>query len=247
MYRRLNVYTAYEFLGRRFDAKTRLLGAALFLLQRGLAAGITIYAPAIILSTVLHWRPDATIVLAGLVVIVYTAAGGSEAVNVTQKYQLGVIFCGMVAAFVVLLPKLPAASRFDDALALAGGFQQAEGVDFSVDVTAAIRSGRACWAGFFLALSYFGTDQSQVQRYLSGASLRESRLGLMFNAVFKIPMQFFILLLGVAAVRLLPVRAAAGLLQRGGLGVAGSPRHRRTAARALEQRVRRGPRGEARD
>ena len=103
MYRRLNVYTAYEFLGRRFDAKTRLLGAALFLLQRGLAAGITIYAPAIILSTVLHWRPDATIVLAGLVVIVYTAAGGSEAVNVTQKYQLGVIFCGMVAAFVVLL------------------------------------------------------------------------------------------------------------------------------------------------
>ena len=107
MYRRLNVYTAYEYLGRRFDAKTRLLGAALFLLQRGLQAGITIYAPAIILSTVLHWRPDATIVLTGLVVIVYTAAGGSEAVNVTQKYQLGVIFCGMVAAFVVLLRRMP--------------------------------------------------------------------------------------------------------------------------------------------
>ena len=107
MYRRLNVYTAYEFLGRRFDAKTRLLGAALFLLQRGLQAGITVYAPAIILSTVLHWRTDATILLTGLVVIVYTAAGGSQAVNLTQKYQLGVIFCGMLAAFVVLLRRLP--------------------------------------------------------------------------------------------------------------------------------------------
>ena len=104
MYRRLNVYTAYEYLGRRFDAKTRLLGAGLFLLQRGLQAGITVYAPAIILSTVLHWRTDATILLTGLVVIVYTATGGSQAVNVTQKYQLGVIFCGMLAAFVVLLP-----------------------------------------------------------------------------------------------------------------------------------------------
>src|SRR5579859_2302657 len=103
IYRRFNVYTAYEFLGRRFDAKTRLLGAALFLVQRGLAAGITIYAPAIILSTVLGWRPDVTILLAGLVVTIYTAAGGSEAVNLTQKYQLGVIFCGMVAAFVILL------------------------------------------------------------------------------------------------------------------------------------------------
>ena len=108
MYRRLNVYTAYEYLGRRFDAKTRLLGAALFLLQRGLQAGITVYAPAIILSTVLHWRTDATILLTGLVVIVYTAAGGSQAVNVTQKYQLGVIFCGMLAAFVVLLRRMPA-------------------------------------------------------------------------------------------------------------------------------------------
>src|SRR5215475_5553001 len=119
MYRHLDVYTAYEFLGRRFDAKTRLLGAALFLVQRGLAAGITIYAPAIILSTVLHWRPDATIVLTGLVVIVYTAAGGSEAVNVTQKYQLGVIFCGMLAALVVLLRRLPAGVGPGDALAIA--------------------------------------------------------------------------------------------------------------------------------
>src|SRR5579862_6811100 len=108
MYRRLNVYTAYEFLGRRFDAKTRLLGAALFLFQRGLAAGITIYAPAIILSTVLDWRLDLTILLSGLVVVLYTASGGSEAVNVTQKYQMAVIFGGMVAAFIVLIIKLPA-------------------------------------------------------------------------------------------------------------------------------------------
>ena len=135
MYRRLNVYTAYEFLGRRFDAKTRLLGAALFLLQRGLQAGITIYAPAIILSTVLRWRTDATILLTGLVVIAYTAAGGSEAVNVTQKYQLGVIFCGMVAAFVVLLRRMPPGLGLDDALALAGGFRKLNAVDFSVDAS----------------------------------------------------------------------------------------------------------------
>jgi Na+/proline symporter len=196
MYRKLNVYTAYQFLGRRFDAKTRLLGAALFLVQRGLAAGITIYAPAIILSTMLHWRPDATIVLAGLVVVVYTAAGGSEAVNVTQKYQLGVIFCGMVAAFVVLLGKLPAALTLSDTMTLAGGFGKLDGVDFALDVNRRYTFWSGLLGGFFLALSYFGTDQSQVQRYLSGASVRESRLGLMFNAVFKIPMQFFILLLG---------------------------------------------------
>ena len=196
MYRRLNVYTAYEFLGRRFDAKTRLLGAGLFLLQRGLQAGITVYAPAIILSTVLHWRTDATILLTGLVVIVYTAAGGSQAVNLTQKYQLGVICCGMLAAFVVLLRRLPTGVGFSSALALAGGFGKLKGVDFSVDPTRRYTFWSGLLGGFFLALSYFGTDQSQVQRYLSGGSLRESRIGLMFNAVLKIPMQFFILLLG---------------------------------------------------
>ncbi len=197
MYRRMNVYTAYEFLGRRFDAKSRLLGAALFLLQRGLAAGITIYAPAIILSTVLGWRSDVTIVLTGLLVTIYTAAGGSEAVNITQKYQLGVIFCGMLAAFVILLMRLSAELTFSDTLTLAGGFGKLDGVDFSVNVNRRYTFWSGLLGGFFLALSYFGTDQSQVQRYLSGASLRESRLGLMFNAVFKIPMQFFILLTGV--------------------------------------------------
>ena len=197
MYRRLNVYTAYEFLGRRFDAKTRLLGAALFLLQRGLAAGITIYAPAIILSTVLGWRLDLTIVLSGLLVIIYTVTGGSDAVTLTQKYQMAVIFGGMVTAFIVLLMKLPANLSLTDALTVAGGFKKLQAVDFSLDVNRRYTFWSGLLGGLFLSLSYFGTDQSQVQRYISGASLRESRLGLMFNAVFKIPMQFFILLLGV--------------------------------------------------
>ena len=195
MYRRLNIYTAYEFLGRRFDAKTRLLGAALFLLQRGLAAGITIYAPAIILSTVLGWRLDLTIILSGLLVVIYTVMGGSEAVSLTQKYQMAVIFAGMATAFIVLLVKLPA--NFTDALTVAGGFQKLHAVDFSLDVKQRYTFWSGLFGGLFLSLSYFGTDQSQVQRYISGASLRESRLGLMFNAVLKIPMQFFILLLGV--------------------------------------------------
>jgi len=196
MYRRLNVYTAYEFLGRRFDAKTRLLGAALFLLQRGLAAGITIYAPAIILSTVLGWRLDLTIILSGLLVIIYTASGGSDAVTLTQKYQLAVIFGGMVTALIVLLVKLPANLSLTDAFTVAGGFKKLEAVDFSLDFNRRYTFWSGLLGGLFLSLSYFGTDQSQVQRYISGASLREGRLGLMFNAVLKIPMQFFILLLG---------------------------------------------------
>ena len=196
MYRHLNVYTAYEFLGRRFDGKTRLLGAALFLLQRGLAAGITIYAPAIILSTMLGWRLDLTIILSGLLVIIYTVTGGSEAVTLTQKYQLAVIFGGMVTAFIVLLTKLPASLSLTDAFTVAGGFKKLQAVDFSFNVNRRYTFWSGLLGGLFLSLSYFGTDQSQVQRYISGASLRESRLGLMFNAVFKIPMQFFILLLG---------------------------------------------------
>jgi len=196
IYRRLNVYTAYEFLGRRFDTKTRLLGAALFLVQRGLGAGLTIYAPAIVLSTVIGWPLDLTILLSGLVVIVYTVSGGSEAVTLTQKYQIGVIFAGMIAAFFVLLAKLPPQLTFTDALAVAGAFHKLDAVDFSLSVHRRYTFWSGLLGGLFLALSYFGTDQSQVQRYISGSSLRESRLGLMFNAVFKIPMQFFILLLG---------------------------------------------------
>jgi SSS family solute:Na+ symporter len=195
LYRRLNVYTAYEFLGRRFDTKTRLLGAGLFLVQRGLAAGITIYAPAIILSTALGWRLDLTIILSGLLVIIYTVAGGSQAVTLTQKYQMTIIFTGMVAAFAILLMKLPAS--LSDAFTVAGGFKKLNAVSFSFDPQRRYTFWTGLLGGFFLSLSYFGTDQSQVQRYISGSSLRESRLGLMFNAALKIPMQFFILLLGV--------------------------------------------------
>jgi SSS family solute:Na+ symporter len=197
IYRRLKVFTAYEYLGHRFDPKTRLLGACLFLLQRGLGAGITIYAPAIVLSTVMGWRLDVTIVCSGLLVVVYTVAGGCDAVSLTQKYQIGVIFAGMVAAFIVLLTKLPPGLTFTDTLALAGGFHRLDAVDFSLNADKRYTFWTGMLGGTFLALSYFGTDQSQVQRYLGGASLRESRLGLMFNALFKVPMQFFILLLGV--------------------------------------------------
>jgi Na+/proline symporter len=197
IYRRLKVYTAYEYLGHRFDRKTRLLGAGIFLLQRGLGAGITIYAPAIVLSTVMGWRLDATILCSGLLVVLYTVLGGCDAVSLTQKYQIGIIFTGMIAAFFVLLARLPAGLTLSDTLKLAGGFHKLEAVDFSMNFDRRYTIWSGLFGGMFLALSYFGTDQSQVQRYLSGGSLRESRLGLMFNAVFKIPMQFFILMLGV--------------------------------------------------
>ncbi len=197
LYRRLKVYTAYEYLGRRFDGRARLLGASLFLLQRGLQAGITIYAPAIVLTTVMGWPLDLTIVCTGIVVIAYTVSGGCDAVSVTQKYQIGVIFAGMFAAVVVLILRLPDALSLGDALRVAGGFDKLKAVDFRFDLSERYNVWSGIIGGVFLSLSYFGTDQSQVQRYLSGPSLRESRLGLMFNALFKIPMQFCILLLGV--------------------------------------------------
>jgi Na+/proline symporter len=191
IYRKLGVYTAYEYLGKRFDAKTRLLGAVLFLVQRGIQAGITIYAPAIILSTVLGWRLDLTIIFTGLLVIVYTVTGGSAAVNLTQKWQMAVIWGGMIAACAVLLSKLP-----HNALHIAGAMGKLQGVDFTPDLKRRYTLLSGLLGGFFLSLSYFGTDQSQVQRYIGGAALREGRLGLMFNAVFKIPMQFLIVMLG---------------------------------------------------
>jgi solute:Na+ symporter, SSS family len=196
IYRRLGVYTAYEFLGRRFDDKTRLLCAGLFLLQRGLAAGVTIYAPAIILSTVLGWRLDLVIVGSGLLVIVYTVTGGSQAVSLTQKWQMAVIFGGMVTAAVVLISKLPDGLGVTGAAHVAGALGKLHAVDVSLDPTRRYTLWTGLLGGLFLSLSYFGTDQSQVQRYISGPSLRESRLGLVFNAILKIPMQFLILVLG---------------------------------------------------
>jgi solute:Na+ symporter, SSS family len=197
IFQRLNVYTAYEFLGQRFDKKTRLLGAVLFLLQRGLGAGLTIYAPSIVLATVFGWSLDLTIISSGLVVIIYTVMGGSKAVTVTQKYQIAIIFAGMVTAFCLLVKKLPAGLTFTDTFALAGSFQKLNAVSFSTSIHQRYTFWSGLLGGTFLMLAYFGTDQSQVQRYLTGTSLREGRLGLMFNAVCKIPMQFFILLLGV--------------------------------------------------
>lgn len=191
IYRKLGVYTAYEYLGKRFDARARLFGASIFLLQRGLQAGITIYAPAIILSTVLGWRLDLTIIFTGILVIIYTVTGGSAAVNLTQKLQMAVIFGGMVTAFIVLVSKLPA-----DALPIAGAMGKLQAVDFTPDLKRRYTFWSGLLGGLFLSLSYFGTDQSQVQRYIGGAALREGRLGLMFNAMFKIPMQFFIVMVG---------------------------------------------------
>jgi SSS family transporter len=196
IYRKLGVYTAYEFLGQRFDAKTRLLGAGLFLLQRGLAAGVTIYAPAIILATVLGWRLDLTIIATGLLVIIYTVTGGSEAVSLTQKWQMGIIFGGMVTAFFILVARLPDGLGFGGAAHIAGAMGKLQAVDFSLNPDKRYTLWTGLFGGLFLSLSYFGTDQSQVQRYIGGAALREGRLGLMFNALLKIPMQFSILLLG---------------------------------------------------
>ena len=197
IYRRLKVYTAYEYLGKRFDGKTRLLGAGLFLLQRGLAAGITIYAPAIIVSSVLDWPLGLTVLGTGVLVVIYTVTGGSEAVSLTQRYQMSVIMIGMGIAFVVVLLKLPSHVSGSDALAVAGAMGKLNAVNWSFDINERYTVWSGIFGGLFLSLSYFGTDQSQVQRYLTGRSLRESRMGLMFNAVLKIPMQFFILLLGV--------------------------------------------------
>jgi solute:Na+ symporter, SSS family len=197
IYHRLKVVTAYEYLGQRFDQKTRLLGAFLFLLQRGLAAGITIYAPAIILSALLGWNLRLTILLAGLFVVIYTTSGGTTAVSHTQKWQMAVILAGMAVAFGMILHRLPPNVSFFEALSIGGRMGKLDAVDFSVDVQRRYTFWSGTLGGFFLALSYFGTDQSQVQRYLAGGSLAGSRFGLIFNAVLKLPMQFFILLTGV--------------------------------------------------
>lgn len=194
---RLKVYTAYEFLEKRFDLKTRYLGAALFLIQRGLAAGITIYAPAIIISSILHWDLTVTILGTGILVIIYTVSGGTKAVSITQKQQMAVIMAGMFAAFFVILGYIGDHTSFGGAMEIAGNLGKLEAVNFSTDAGERYTIWSGLAGGFFLALSYFGTDQSQVQRYLGGTSAAESRMGLMFNAILKIPMQFFILFVGV--------------------------------------------------
>ena len=197
LYYRLNVQTAYEFLENRFNAKTRTLTAVLFLIQRGLSAGITIYAPAIILSAVLGWPLKLLVIAIGGLVILYTVSGGTKAVNVTHKQQMFVIMGGMFVALYMIISGLPSEVSFADALTIADQSGKLEVLDFSLDPNNRYTFWSGITGGFFLALSYFGTDQSQVQRYLSGKSKRESQLGLAFNGIFKIPMQFFILFVGV--------------------------------------------------
>lgn len=197
IYYKLKVYTAYEYLELRFDIKTRLLGAFLFLIQRGMAAGITIYAPAIILSTILGWNLDLTIILSGALVISYTMSGGTKAVSITQKQQMAVIMGGMFFAFAAILYYILTYTSFQNAVNIAGVLNKTNAVDFSFDLEKRYTFWSGITGGLFLALSYFGTDQSQVQRYLGGTDVRASRMGLMFNAVLKIPMQFFILFTGV--------------------------------------------------
>ncbi|MCU0351522.1 MAG: sodium:solute symporter [Flavobacterium sp.] len=197
IYHRLKVYTAYEYLEQRFDLKTRSLAAILFLIQRGLGTGITIYAPSIILSALLGWNLTMLNIIIGVLVIVYTVTGGTKAVNVTQKQQMFVIMSGMFITFFVILSYLPEDLTFSNALYVAGANGKMEILDFSYNPETRYTFWSGITGGFFLMLSYFGTDQSQVGRYLSGKSIKESQMGLIMNGILKVPMQFFILLTGV--------------------------------------------------
>ena len=197
IYHRLKVYTAYEYLESRFDLKTRTLTALLFLIQRGLAAGITIFAPSIILSAVLGWNLITLNIIIGSLVVIYTVSGGTKAVSVTQKQQMGVIFLGLIIAFVLIVNDLPQDITFSNALEIAAANEKLNVLDFSFEWDNRYTFWSGLIGGTFLALSYFGTDQSQVQRYLSASSLKESQMGLIFNGFLKVPMQFFILLIGV--------------------------------------------------
>ncbi|MBA4275248.1 sodium:solute symporter [Flavobacterium sp.] len=197
LYHKYKVFTAYEYLEKRFDLKTRSLAAILFLVQRGLGTGLTIYAPAIILSALLGWNLTVMNIVIGVLVIIYTFSGGTKAVNVTQKQQMFVIMSGMFITFFLILYYLPNDMTFTSALHIAGANDKMDIVDFSFDPEEKYTFWSGITGGFFLALAYFGTDQSQVGRYLSGKSVRESQMGLIMNGILKVPMQFFILLTGV--------------------------------------------------
>jgi SSS family solute:Na+ symporter len=196
IYYKLKVYTAYQYLEQRFDVRVRALTAFLFLVSRGLAAGITIYAPAIILSTILGWNLQLTCIMIGLLVIIYTVSGGSRAVSLTQKWQMAIIMIGMFLAFYYVLDSFPAEVSFLEGVDIAGNLGKMEIINTSTDITERYTLLTGLTSAVFLFLSYFGTDQSQVQRYLGGKSLKASRMGLMFNGLLKIPMQFFILFVG---------------------------------------------------
>jgi SSS family solute:Na+ symporter len=197
IYHKYKVYTAYEYLGKRFDSRTRSLAAFLFLFQRGLGTGLTIYAPAIILSALLGWNINYLNIIIGVLVIIYTVTGGTKAVNVTQKQQMFIILVGMLITFFWILYYLPNDMSFSNAMHIAGANDKMNIVNFSLDPEEKYTFWSGITGGFFLALAYFGTDQSQVGRYLSGKSVKESQMGLLMNGLLKVPMQFFILLTGV--------------------------------------------------
>ena len=197
IYHKYKVFTAYEYLEKRFDLKTRSLAAILFLVQRGMGTGLTIYAPAIILSALLGWNLTAMNIMIGVLVIIYTFSGGTKAVNVTQKQQMFVIMSGMLITFFLILHYLPNDMTFTSALHIAGANDKMNIVDFSFNPEEKYTVWSGITGGFFLALAYFGTDQSQVGRYLSGKSVKESQMGLIMNGLLKVPMQFLILLTGV--------------------------------------------------
>ena len=198
IYHKLKVYTAYEFLEKRFNKKTRNLASLLFLIQRGLAAGITIYAPAIIMSLILKWPLYLLIIIIGSLVTFYTLIGGTKAVNVTQKQQMFVIFIGLFITIYYIFKGIPKEFNLNEVLEIAGANGKLDILNFDLDFKSRYTFWSGITGGLFLALSYFGTDQSQVQRYISGKNLRESQKGLFFNAILKVPMQFLILFIGVS-------------------------------------------------
>jgi len=197
IFHRLKVYTAYEFLEQRFDLKTRALTSFLFLVQRGLSTGITIYAPSIILSTILNINTVYTTLFIGGLVIFYTVYGGTKAVSYTQLLQMSIIFSGMFLAGILVVYLLPSGVGFTHAIKLAGKLGRMNVIDWKFDPNNRYNIWSGIIGGFFLQLSYFGTDQSQVGRYLTGSSIGQSRLGLIMNGLVKVPMQFLILLIGV--------------------------------------------------
>jgi len=197
LYHKLKVFTAYEYLETRFDLKVRTLGAIFFLMLRGLSVGITIYAPSLILSTILNWNISLTTIFIGSLVMIYTITGGTKAVSITQKYQLTIIMSGMILTGCIAFSKLPGQITFRDTFLIAGDMGKMNLINTSFDLTDRYNIWSGLIGGLFLFLSYFGADQSQVGRYLAGSSIRESRLGLIFNGLLKIPMQFIILYIGI--------------------------------------------------
>jgi len=197
LFHKMNIYTAYEFLEKRFDFKTRILGAVLFLIQRGLAVGFTIYAPSMVLSNILGWNIYVTSIVIGFIIIFYTVIGGTRSISYAHRQQMFVILFGMALAGIMVVDKIPDDISFDDAVIVADKFGKLNTIDWTFDLSERYNIWSGILGGFFLSLAYFGTDQSQVQRYLSGRSIRQSRIGLMFNGLVKIPMQLLILFMGV--------------------------------------------------